>query len=106
MQHNDEATLVTLVANGSQVTREEKTVFCGRKSVTYGEFYAAIQSGLNPKYIFEFDVDEFESACVTTGIAPNATKHLPTELIYEGCKYNIIRTYEPPTGMIEVTVGL
>lgn len=106
MQHNDEATLVTLTAVDSQVTRTETTLFCGRKSVTYKEFYAAVQAALTPQYIFEFDVDEFESACVTTGTAPNAVKHKPTELIYEGCKYNIIRTYEPPTGMIEVTVGL
>jgi len=106
MIHNDEATLVTLTAVDSQVTRTEKTLFCGRKSVRYGEFYAAVQVGLKPQYVFEFDVDEFESACVITGTAPNAVKHWPTELIYEGCKYNIIRTYEPPDGMIEVTVGL
>lgn len=106
MQHNEEATLVTLTANGSQVKRTEKTLFCGKKSVTYKEFYAAVQVSLNPQYIFEFDVDEFESACVKTGTPPNMTKHKPTELIYEGCKYNIIRTYEPTNGTIEVTVGL
>ena len=106
MIHNDEATLVTLVANESQVTREETTVFCGRKSISYKEFYAAVQVGLTPQYIFEFDIDEFESAIVTTGIAPNEVKHYPTELKYHGVKFNIIRTYEKTDGLIEVTVGL
>ena len=105
MIHNDEATLVTLTAVESQLTRTEKTLFCGRKSVTFKEFYAAVEVGLNPQYIFEFDFDEFESACVTTGTAPNAVKNFPTELIYNGCKYNIIRTFEPKPGVIEVTVG-
>lgn len=106
MMHNDEATLVTLTTSGAQVTRNETLLFCGRKSVGFREFYAAVEVGLTPQYIFEFDVDEFESACVTTGTAPDLTKHFPTELIYNGCKYNIIRTYEKTDGVIEVTVGL
>ena len=102
MIHNDEATLVTLTASGATVTKTETSVFCGRKSVGFREFYAAIQAGLNPTYVFEMDVDEYENACITE----NEARRIPTELIYRGARYNIIRTYEPTDGTIEVTVGL
>lgn len=100
MVHNAQVTLVTLTASGATVTRTQTTVFCGRKSVTYKEFYAAIQVGLNPQYIFEFDINEYESSFdANTGAKP-------TELIYAGTKYNIIRTFETTDHLIEVTVGL
>lgn len=102
MLHNDEAKLVTLVATGSKVVRNETEVFCGRKSVGYREFYAAIEVGLNPSYVFEMDVDEYERACSVEG----GKRQIPTELIYDGAKYNIIRTYEKPDGTIEVTTSL
>lgn len=102
MIHNDEAKLVTLTASDSTITRTETTVFCGRRSVGYREFYAAIEVGLNPTYIFEMDVDEYEQACSTSG----GVRHIPTELIYAGAKYNIVRTYEKLDGTIEVTVSL
>ena len=104
MIHNDEATLVTLTASGATVTKHETDVFCGRKSVGFREFYAAIQAGLNPTYIFEMDVDEYESACITD--STTQARSIPTELLYRGARYNIIRTYEPTDGTIEVTVGL
>lgn len=102
MIHNDEATLVTLSASGSTVVRSETDVFCGRKSVGYREFYAAVEVGLNPTYIFEMDVEEYERACYTE----DGVRHFPTELIYKAAKYNIVRTYETTDGTIEVTVGL
>ena len=102
MIHNDEATLVTLTASDSTVTRNETTVFCGRKSVGYREFYAAVEVGINPTYIFEMDVEEYEQACTVI----SEKKHIPTELVYGGVKYNIVRTYEKPDGTIEVTVSL
>lgn len=102
MIHNDEAKLVTLTATESQVIRTETSVFCGKKSVGYREFYAAVEVGLNPSYIFEMDTDEYEQAVITT----NGVRQIPTELIYGGAKFNIIRTYEKPDGTIEVTVSL
>jgi hypothetical protein len=102
MVHNDEATLITLAASGSTVNRIETPVFCGKKSVGYREFYAAIEVGMNPTYVFEMDVDEYEQACSVE----NEVRRIPTELIYGGAKYNIIRTYEKPDGTIEVTVSL
>lgn len=107
MIHNSQATLVTLTANGATLTKTETTVFCGRKSVSYREFYAASQVGQNPQYVFEFDRDEYELAVIrvadtTTGAV---TVYRPTELIYEGEHFNIIRSYETTNALIEVTVG-
>ena len=107
MNHNSQCTLVTLTASGATVTRTETTVFCGRKSVTYKEFYAAVQVGINPSYIFELDITEYESAIIrTTNDDLSVTVTRPTELIFEGEKFNIIRTYETTNHLIEVTVGL
>ena len=102
MIHNDEATLLTYSASGSTLVPTETPVFCGKKSVGYREFYAAIQVGMNPTYVFEMDVDEYDQACYVE----DSIRHIPTELIYGGAKYNIIRTYEKPDGTIEVTVSL
>lgn len=107
MQHNQQCTLVTLTASGATVSRNETTVFCGKKSVAYKEFYAAIEAGLNPTYIFEFDIDEYESSFIRiTNEDQTVTVNRPTELIFEGEKFNIIRTFEPVGHQIEVTVGL
>lgn len=107
MVHNETCSLVTLTAEGSQVTRHETEVFCGKKSVAFKEFYAATQVGINPSYIFEMDIREYEAAIIrTTNADETVTVTRPTELIYEGEKFNIIRTYETNSQLIEVTVGL
>ena len=103
MVHNDEAKLVTLTASGSTVVRTETPVWCTKKSVSYKEFYAAVEVGINPTYIFEVDIDEYIRAIITeTG----GTKKRPTELIFDGEKINIIRTYEKVGGLMEITVSL
>ena len=103
MVHNDEAKLVTLTASGSTVVRTETPVWCTKKSVSYKEFYAAVEVGINPTYIYEVDIDEYIRAIITeTG----GTKKRPTELIFDGEKFNIIRTYEKVGGLMEITVSL
>lgn len=104
MVHNDEAMLVTLTANGATVTRTETPIWCTKKSVSYKEFYAAIEVGINPTYIFEVDIDEYLEAVITD--ETSGTKTRPTELIFDGEKFNIIRTYEKVGGLMEITVSL
>lgn len=102
MVHNDEATLITLMADGSTVDRIETSVFCTRKSVNYKEFYAAVEVGMNPTYVFEVDIDEYIAAVKVQG----DKKIRPTEIIFDGEKFNIVRTYEKVGGIIELTVSL
>ena len=104
MVHNDEAKLVTLTASGAQVARTETPVWCTKKSVSYKEFYAAVEVGINPTYIFEVDIDEYLAAVITDETSGKKTR--PTELIYDGEKFNIIRTYEKVGGLMEITVSL
>lgn len=104
MVHNDEAMLVTLTANGATVTRTETPIWCTKKSVSYKEFYAAVEVGINPTYIFEVDIDEYLAAVITD--ETSGTKTRPTELIFDGEKFNIIRTYEKVGGLMEITVSL
>lgn len=105
MMRNDEATLVTITRNKAVLTRHEKTLFCGKKSVRGSEFYAATQVGINPKYVLEFDLDEYESSFIEVVDGQRTFTQEPTEVIYNGQTYNIIRTYEPDNYTIEVTVG-
>lgn len=104
MVHNDEAKLVTLIASGATVTRTETPIWCTKKSVSYKEFYAAVEVGINPTYIFEIDIDEYLAAVITDETSGKKTR--PTELIYDGEKFNIIRTYEKVGGLMEITVSL
>ena len=66
------------------------------------EFYAAVEVGINPQYVFEVDIDEYLAAVQTVG----DKKIRPTELIFDGEKFNIIRTYEKVGGIMELTVSL
>ena len=104
MVHNDEATLVTLTANGATVTRTETPVWGTKKSVSYKEFYTAVEVGINPTYVFEVDINEYMAAVITDATTGKKTR--PTELIYDGEKFNIIRTYEKVGGLMEITVSL
>lgn len=106
MMRNDEATLVTITRNKQTPIRNEKTLFCGKKSVRSSEFYAATQVGFTPKYVLEFDLDDYQSSFINVTESGGKTKiQEPTECIYDGQTYNIIRTYEPDNYTIEVTIG-
>lgn len=101
MMRNDQATLIVYTRNKAERIPNRTTLFCGRKSVRYSEFYAATQVGITPKYILEFDLGEYENTYVTTSDGVQ----IPTEIEYNGGHYNVIRSYEPDNYTIEVTIG-
>lgn len=101
MKRNDQATLIVYTRNKSVLIPNRTTKYCGKKSVRYSEFYAATQVGMTPKYILEFDLEEYEDTYITTSDG----KQIPTEIEYNGEHYNVIRTYEPDNYTIEVTIG-
>lgn len=89
---NDVITLVSKKVNGASIESVENQVFARKKSVRQSEFYAAYQVGLNPSLVFVVDARDFDGASE------------PTEVIYNGKTYTIIRTY--CTGAtVEITVG-
>lgn len=101
MKRNDQATLIVYTRNKSVLIPNRTTLFCGRKSVRYSEFYAATQVGITPKYILEFDLGEYENTYIPTSDGVQ----IPTEIEYKGEHYNVIRSFEPDNYTIEVTIG-
>lgn len=75
--------------NIPEYTEVEKTVYCNVKSVKYSEFYKAHQSGYKAEKVFVVKQIDFDDEY--------------SELIYEGKKFYIIRTYEVDNENIELT---
>lgn len=93
MTYDHELTLVSQTYTedeiGNQIPVEErKTILCGLKSITRGEFYNAALAGLKPEITF-----------VIHGYEYNGEKKLE----FEGIRYNIIRTYSSNFEELELT---
>lgn len=89
--------LVTQYKNGTVISEKTASVFAKRKSVAYGEFYAAYGVGLKPKTIFIILPSEYN-------LADQDGKHA-THVRYNGTLYPIIRAYEKDRFTMELTVG-
>lgn len=89
--------VVTLIAEHPQAhgvfdgpTETERTVYCTIRSVGYNEYYRAREHDLLPTLVFVLrDYAEYQDE---------------KSLVYEGKRYNIIRTYITPQNTIELTV--
>lgn len=88
--------------DGFPIVKEEKTeILVNKKSVTRNEFYTAKQSGYNPSIVFEAWEEDFDlSKRIVNDKSIYADK-----VEYEGCKYDIIRTYVKGNSLIELTCG-
>lgn len=74
---------------GNQIPVETQTpILCGLKSVARSEFYNAAATGLRPELIF-----------VVHGYEYNGEK----KVIFEGVRYNVIRTYAVDFEEMELT---
>lgn len=70
-------------------TETERTVFCVVRSVSYQEFYRALEQALHPVYVFILaDYAEYQGEKICK---------------FNGVRYRIIRTYQTG-GSIELTV--
>ena len=75
----------------AQVEQTEREVFCRVRSVGRSEFYTALNAGLQPEYVFVVSVaEEYERE---------------RKLRYRDQILDVIRTYEPDDGSIEITAG-
>lgn len=89
--------LVTQYKDGVTIKEQTVTIFAKRKSVAYGEFYAAYGVGIKPKTIFLIHPTEYY-------LADYAGKHA-THIRYKDVLYPIIRAYEKDIYTMELTVG-
>lgn len=83
---NEVVRLITKTADGASVKESPHDVYADKKSVNRSEFYAAYAAGLNLKYIFVVDTEDYEDA------------DEPQMLEYHDRRYNIVRSYETDEG--------
>lgn len=103
--------LITLIAksgetrdaDGFVITETEKRTekFARVKSVRASEFYQAYSAGMEVRYIFCMDPDDWKDCFSASGL--NRIK--PWAVSYEGETYKIVRTYKTDMGEIELTVA-
>lgn len=73
----------------STVTETKRTVFCEIRSVSYAEYYRALEQDLRPTFIFRLaDYAEYQNEKICE---------------FDGTRYRVIRTYVDNTA-IELTV--
>ena len=93
MTYDYELTLIsqTIIEDeiGNQIPEEIKTnIYCGLKSIGRNEFYTAAKSGLRPEVVFVIHNYEYSDE---------------KEILFEGKRYKIIRTYLLDFEEIELT---
>lgn len=69
---------------------KRKQVFCNERSIGYQEFYRAGTEGLRPEYALTIHDFEYENE---------------KQVEYKGQVYEVLRTYKPDAGLLELTVG-
>lgn len=94
-------TLITKVRNGNLITDNNQVIFCEKKSCTRSEFYAAYAIGLKPQCILSISPDDYEQQSY---VNEEGRRIYPSQVIYNGVRYNILRTYCPYPGEMEVTI--
>ena len=98
--------LVTITGHAKDadgfVTGEEVStveIFAEEKSVGRTEHYEAMRNGIRVDIIFSVDPEDFELGKVVT-----EEKNIrPTQVIYEGTKFAIERTYKKDMHSMELT---
>lgn len=103
---NEEAELV-VITNGKDEdgfpvkNRELISVFAREKSIARTEFYEAHRSNVNVKIALEMRIEDWEmSRHIVDGKPEYASK-----IIYDGCEYDVVRTYQRNKSMIQVVCG-
>ena len=71
------------------VTETERTVYCTVRSVTRGEFYNALNAGVQPEYVFELALaEDYQGERIVR---------------YHGQKFRVVRTFMNAADGIEIT---
>lgn len=71
------------------VTETARTVFCTVQSVTRNEYYTALNSGVQPEFVFKLALfDDYQGERVVR---------------YKGQKFRVVRTYRTSDDGIEIT---
>ena len=93
---------VTVDADGFETPGEviEKTIYAEVKSVGFGEYYEGLRAGIKASMIFKVNMVDFSLSKTVEDIT---TYYKPTQIIYNGTAYNIVRQYKRGYGFLELT---
>ena len=78
----------------------EKTIYAEVKSVGYGEYYEGLRAGIKASMIFKVNMVDFSLSDTVESVT---TYYKPTQIVYGGTKYNIVRQYKRGYGFLELT---
>lgn len=99
--HDEEITLITYIPDGEEVREKKIDVFAARISITRSEFYEAYRSGLDARWVFSMNYDDY---LLSREIIEGQTEVFATKIIYQGAEYDVVRMYWPGDGDAEVIV--
>lgn len=78
----------------------EKTIYAEVKSVGFGEYYEGLRAGIKASMIFKVNMVDFFLADTVDDVS---ISYKPTQIIYSGTRYNIVRQYKRGYGFLELT---
>ena len=78
----------------------EKTIYADVKSVGFGEYYEGLRAGIKASMLFRVNMVDFYLADTVEGVT---TEYKPTQIVYNGTTYNIVRQYKRGYGFLELT---
>jgi co-chaperonin GroES (HSP10) len=81
-------------------TALEKTIYAEVKSVGFGEYYEGLRAGVMASMIFKVNPVDFYLSKTVGNVT---TTYKPTQIIYNGTTYNIVRKYRRGNGFLELT---
>lgn len=88
--HDEEITLITVIPEETEIKEKRIGVFATRISTTRSEFYEAYRSGLDAKWIFSLNHDDYE---LSRDIIESGTEAFATMIEYNGATYEVIRVF-------------
>ena len=101
----DEEAKLLVVSHGkdedgySVENKKEYPVYVSEKSVSRTEFYKALSEHINLKMILELRQEDWNQ----TEHIVNGKKEYATRIEYDGCIYDIVRSYRNDRSMIELS---
>lgn len=99
--HDEEIILITVVPQETEVEERKYRTFAAKCSITRSEFYAAYKTGLDAKWIFSLNREDYEE---TRAVIEDNVEVYATRVAYMGAIYEVIRTYCPEAGDLEIVV--
>ncbi|WP_143318922.1 hypothetical protein [Clostridium sp. HBUAS56010] len=88
--HDEEISLITLIPEETEIREKKVDVFATRISTTRTEFYEAYRSGLDAKWVFSLNNDDY---LLSRETIESNTEVFATIVEYNGVRYDVVRVF-------------